>query len=250
MRFEKWQALGNDYLIVEQDELPFELTPERVRWLCAPHTGVGSDGVLLLSEADERGYVARLRIFNPDGSEAELSGNGVREAVMYLRRNGWTDDDSFSLRTAAGEVRPRQLFHGEVPEHEKRGNQRPGRVDRVDGGRGACGRLRENGRCEVDSHRAKKKDQADRFPSDQRKHPCPHDGIAEIGRESFTERAEWHLRLLHVSHLPVHSCMSAATRGLVSGCRALQARRQMCTEFITRIVWLLVTLQEIDHSPK
>jgi diaminopimelate epimerase len=107
VRFEKWQALGNDYAIVEERELPFELTPERVRALCAPHTGIGSDGVLLLSETDEEGFVAALRIFNPDGSEAELSGNGVREAVMYLRRNGWTDLDSFAIRTAAGEVRPR-----------------------------------------------------------------------------------------------------------------------------------------------
>jgi diaminopimelate epimerase len=107
MRFEKWQALGNDYVIVEERELPFELTPERVRRICAPHTGVGSDGVLLLSEPDERGFVARLRIFNPDGSEAELSGNGAREAILYLRRNGWTDSDSFSIQTAAGEIRPR-----------------------------------------------------------------------------------------------------------------------------------------------
>src|SRR5215210_6538518 len=106
MRFEKWQALGNDYVIVERSELPFELTPERVRRLCAPHTGVGSDGVLLLSEPDERGYVARLRIFNPDGSEAELSGNGAREAILYLRRSGWTDSDTFSIQTAAGEIRP------------------------------------------------------------------------------------------------------------------------------------------------
>jgi diaminopimelate epimerase len=68
---------------------------------------VGSDGVLLLRETDERGFVAEVRIFNPDGSEAELSGNGVREAVMYLRRHGWTSEDSFSVRTAAGEVRPR-----------------------------------------------------------------------------------------------------------------------------------------------
>ena len=106
MKFEKWQALGNDYAIVEQDDLPFELTPERVCAICAPHTGVGSDGVLLLSKSKERGFVADLRIFNPDGSEAELSGNGVREAVMYLRRSGWTDNDLFSIRTAAGEVRP------------------------------------------------------------------------------------------------------------------------------------------------
>ena len=105
--FEKWQALGNDYAIVEERALPFELTAERVRRICAPHTGIGSDGVLLLSETAEPGFVASLRIFNPDGSEAELSGNGVRQAVMYLRSSGWTDADVLSVSTAAGEVRAR-----------------------------------------------------------------------------------------------------------------------------------------------
>ena len=106
MRFEKWQALGNDYVIVERAELPWELTAERVRLICTPHFGVGSDGVLLLSPTDDR-HVADLRIFNPDGSEAELSGNGAREAALYLRRRGWTAADQFSIRTAAGEIRPR-----------------------------------------------------------------------------------------------------------------------------------------------
>ncbi len=106
MYFEKWHALGNDYLIVESDALPFVLTPARVRAICAPHTGVFADGVLLLSAADEAGYVARLRIFNPDGSEAELSGNGAREAVLYLRRRGWATTDTFSIQTAAGPIRP------------------------------------------------------------------------------------------------------------------------------------------------
>jgi diaminopimelate epimerase len=107
VRFEKWQALGNDYAIVERRELPFELTRERVRALCAAHTGIGSDGLLVLAESTEGNRVADLEIFNPDGSEAELSGNGVRQAVMYLRRSGWTADDSFSIGTAAGEVSPR-----------------------------------------------------------------------------------------------------------------------------------------------
>jgi diaminopimelate epimerase len=106
VRFEKWQALGNDYLIVERRALPFPLTPARVRRLCDPHFGVGADGVLELSPPDEPGFVARLRIFNPDGSEAELSGNGAREAILYVRRNGWTDSDTFSIQTAAGEIRP------------------------------------------------------------------------------------------------------------------------------------------------
>jgi len=91
MRFEKWQALGNDYLILERDELPFELTPARVRRLCEGHFGVFADGVLELSPPQDPAHVADLRIFNPDGSEAELSGNGAREAILYLRRRGgWT----------------------------------------------------------------------------------------------------------------------------------------------------------------
>src|SRR4051812_46496796 len=105
LKFEKWQALGNDYLIVERAELPFELTPARIRRLCEPHMGVGSDGILLLDKPAQRGFVASLRIFNPDGSEAELSGNGAREAIMYLRRSGWTDSDTFSIETGAGEIR-------------------------------------------------------------------------------------------------------------------------------------------------
>jgi diaminopimelate epimerase len=109
--FEKWQALGNDYAIIEAEALPFELTPARVRAICAAHTGVFSDGILLLSAPDEPGFVARLRIFNPDGSEAELSGNGAREAVLYLRRRGQATSDTFSIQTAAGEVRPTITSH-------------------------------------------------------------------------------------------------------------------------------------------
>ncbi len=105
--FEKWQALGNDYLIFEAKQLPFELTPARIRAICAGHTGVFADGILLLSDPDEPGFLARLRIFNPDGSEAELSGNGAREAILYLRRQGRTESDTFSLQTAAGEIRAR-----------------------------------------------------------------------------------------------------------------------------------------------
>jgi len=106
MRFEKWQALGNDYIIVERSELPFELTPERVRRICAAHFGCHSDGILLLAPPADPRNVAALRIFNPDGSEAELSGNGAREAILYLRRHGWTDANEFAIETAAGEVRP------------------------------------------------------------------------------------------------------------------------------------------------
>jgi diaminopimelate epimerase len=106
VRFEKWQALGNDYLIVEAATLPVPLSGPRVQRLCDPHFGIGADGVLELAPADAPGFVARLRIFNPDGSEAELSGNGAREAILYLRRRGWTDAQTFSIQTVAGEIRP------------------------------------------------------------------------------------------------------------------------------------------------
>ena len=114
MKFEKWQALGNDYVVVEAAALPWELSEERIRRLCDAHFGIGSDGILLLAPHPDARYVAELRIFNPDGSEAELSGNGAREAVLYLRESGWTDEDTFTIITKAGEVTPTITGPGEV----------------------------------------------------------------------------------------------------------------------------------------
>ena len=106
MKFEKWTALGNDYLIVEAAALPWELSEARIKRICDPHFGAGSDGILLLAPVEDPEVIAELRIFNPDGSEAELSGNGAREAVMYLRRSGWTDADEFTITTKAGPITP------------------------------------------------------------------------------------------------------------------------------------------------
>jgi diaminopimelate epimerase len=103
--FEKWQALGNDYVILESESLPFDLTAARIRRICASHFGVGSDGILLVTRPDEPGFVAGLRIFNPDGSESGLSGNGAREAILYLSRHGWSNERQFSIKTPAGEIR-------------------------------------------------------------------------------------------------------------------------------------------------
>jgi len=87
MRLSKWQALGNDYLLVEQAELTQPLTPDAVRELCDYHYGVGSDGLLEVVSAE--GARADIRIWNPDGSTAELSGNGVRIVAAWLaRRSG------------------------------------------------------------------------------------------------------------------------------------------------------------------
>src|SRR5215207_1344061 len=92
MDFSKWHGLGNDYLLVERAELAFPLTPERVQKLCDYHVGVGSDGIVEVTAAN--GDHAEVVIWNPDGSTAELSGNGTRIAARWLAR-----------REGAGEVR-------------------------------------------------------------------------------------------------------------------------------------------------
>jgi diaminopimelate epimerase len=87
MRFSKWHALGNAYLLVERADLPSALVPEDVRRLCDPRYGIGSDGILEVT--DVRGAEADVAVWNPDGSRAELSGNGARIAAMWLaRRSG------------------------------------------------------------------------------------------------------------------------------------------------------------------
>ena len=107
MRVEKWQALGNDYLIVEAAGAAVRRSRPRASGCCATATRGRRATACSSSRApDEPGFVARLRIFNPDGSEAELSGNGAREAIMYLHRRGWTDAREFSIQTVAGELRP------------------------------------------------------------------------------------------------------------------------------------------------
>lgn len=100
--FVKSHGLGNDYIVVDSARLGFRLTPERVRLLCHRHLGVGSDGILEVSAADDRFFV---KIWNPDGSEAERSGNGLRIAAKFLGEHGYTLEPSFSIETVAGPVR-------------------------------------------------------------------------------------------------------------------------------------------------
>jgi len=84
MKLSKWHGLGNDYLLVERDELAAPLAPEQVRRICDYHFGVGSDGILEVVSED--GDTAEIVIWNPDGSVAELSGNGTRIAARWLAR--------------------------------------------------------------------------------------------------------------------------------------------------------------------
>jgi diaminopimelate epimerase len=87
MKLSKWHGLGNDYLLVERAGLAAPLSAEQVKRLCDYHFGVGSDGILEVVSAD--GERAEIVIWNPDGSTAELSGNGTRIVARWLaRRSG------------------------------------------------------------------------------------------------------------------------------------------------------------------
>lgn len=87
--FVKGHGLGNDYIVVDAADLPWPLTPPRIRAICDRNRGAGSDG-LLVGWLDRRPF--RLRIYNPDGSEAEKSGNGLRIFGAYLAARGLVED--------------------------------------------------------------------------------------------------------------------------------------------------------------
>lgn len=108
--FVKSHGLGNDYLVVDSRTLGFELTPARVRQLCDRHTGVGSDGILALVDTAEADF--GVRIYNPDGSEAEKSGNGLRIFAKFLHDHGCTERTDFTVHTRGGTVRARVCVTG------------------------------------------------------------------------------------------------------------------------------------------
>ena len=98
----KSHGLGNDYIVIDPANVPFAVTPEAVRLICDRHRGVGSDGILLVAPPSDADF--GVRIFNPDGTEAEKSGNGVRIFAKFLREHGYTDKDRFTLHTQGGRV--------------------------------------------------------------------------------------------------------------------------------------------------
>ncbi len=101
-RFVKSHGLGNDYFVLDQSQLSFDLTPEVVQLLCHRNYGIGSDGILLLVPSDKADF--GLRILNPDGSEAEKSGNGLRIFAKYLFEHGHTEKEVFKISTLGGVV--------------------------------------------------------------------------------------------------------------------------------------------------
>ena len=100
--FFKGHGLGNDYLVIDPKELEVRLTPANIRAICDRNWGVGSDGILTLEKSNQADF--GLRIFNPDGSEAEKSGNGLRILAKYLYDHGRTRKTTFTVETKGGVV--------------------------------------------------------------------------------------------------------------------------------------------------
>jgi diaminopimelate epimerase len=103
MRFAKYHALGNDYLVIRPQDITGNLQRATIERICHRHYGIGSDGILL-GPLDSSTCDFQLRIFNPDGSEAEKSGNGLRIFSRFLRDEGLVDKGPFTIETLGGPV--------------------------------------------------------------------------------------------------------------------------------------------------
>lgn len=100
--FFRGHGLGNDYVVMDPKALSFKLTPKNIERICNRHWGLGSDGILALVPSKKADF--GLRIFNPDGSEAEKSGNGLRIFARYLHATGKTKKKHFTVETKGGLV--------------------------------------------------------------------------------------------------------------------------------------------------
>ena len=112
--FVKSHGLGNDYFVLDGSRISFSLTPGVIRLLCDRNYGIGSDGILLLVPSSKADF--GLRILNPDGSEAEKSGNGLRIFAKYLYEHGHTGKKEFKIDTLGGIVSAElEVRGGRVP---------------------------------------------------------------------------------------------------------------------------------------
>ncbi len=100
--FFRGHGLGNDYIVMDHKELTWKLTPKNIERICNRNWGLGSDGILALVPSKKADF--GLRIFNPDGSEAEKSGNGLRIFARYLHATGKTKKKHFTVETKGGLV--------------------------------------------------------------------------------------------------------------------------------------------------
>ena len=113
MKFFKYHALGNDYLVIDPRDVSRSLTAAEIKIICHRNFGVGSDGILWGPTASTTAQFG-LRIFNPDGSEAEKSGNGLRIFSRYLWDQKKVTSDEFTIQTAGGLVKSRVMNDGKL----------------------------------------------------------------------------------------------------------------------------------------
>jgi diaminopimelate epimerase len=112
MKFYKYHGLGNDYIVIDPRETKITLDTPNIKLICHRNYGVGSDGILYGPEIKDNSY--KLRIFNPDGSEAEKSGNGLRIFSRYLWDRGLVKSDPFIINTIGGNVQSEILENGDL----------------------------------------------------------------------------------------------------------------------------------------
>ncbi len=101
MDFYKYHALGNDYIIIDPQKTYIQLTPERIALICHRNYGIGSDGILYGPHFDD--HRISFQVFNPDGSEAEVSGNGLRIFSRYLVNSNYVIESEFTISTGSGD---------------------------------------------------------------------------------------------------------------------------------------------------
>jgi len=111
--FAKYHALGNDYIVIDPKNLPSQLSVEQIKTICHRNFGVGSDGILLGPLPTKKAEFG-LRIFNPDGSEAEKSGNGLRIFSRYLWDKKLVGNKEFSIETKGGIVHATVMSRGKI----------------------------------------------------------------------------------------------------------------------------------------
>jgi diaminopimelate epimerase len=113
LQFWKYHALGNDYLVMDPKDLPAPLTVDQVKVICHRNFGVGSDGILLGPLPSAKAPFG-LRIYNPDGSQAEKSGNGLRIFSRYLWDRKLVGEKEFAIETAGGVVKSTVFDDGKM----------------------------------------------------------------------------------------------------------------------------------------
>ncbi len=111
MKFHKYHALGNDYIVLDPEDFPVELTKDKIIRICHRNFGIGSDGILYGPLPTQDADFA-LRIFNPDGSEAEKSGNGLRIFARYLWDKAKVEAEEFTISTVGGKVKAKVYDEG------------------------------------------------------------------------------------------------------------------------------------------